>query len=105
LNGSWPRSPNVKKRQTHYTRLCTLAAEEFIRRFLQHILPEGRVKVRYHGFFSPGQRRRLDQLRQQLGGLQAPECLPPIEPPETLDPAAAVGPPTSAASSTLSYLW
>jgi len=73
------------------TRLCTLAAEEFIRRFLQHILPKGWVKVRYYGFFSPGQRQRLAQLRQWLGGLQAPECLPPTEPLETRDPAAADG--------------
>jgi len=74
------------------TRLCTLAAEEFIRRFLQHILPKGWVKVRYYGFFSPGQRQRLDQLRQRLGGLQAPNSLPPTESLETRDPAAADGP-------------
>ena len=74
------------------TRLCTLAAEEFIRRFLQHILPKGWVKVRYYGFFSPGQRQRLDELRQRLGGLQAAKCPPPIEPLETRDPAAADGP-------------
>jgi ribosomal protein L37AE/L43A len=74
------------------TWLCTLAAEEFIRRFLQHILPKGWVKVRYYGFFSPGQRQRLDQLRQRLGGFQAPECLQPFEPLETRDPAAVDGP-------------
>ena len=45
---------------------CTLAAEEFIRRFLQHVLPKGFVKVRYYGFLSPGQRSRLAALRQQL---------------------------------------
>ena len=28
---------------------CALSVEEFIRRFLQHILPKGFVKVRYHG--------------------------------------------------------
>jgi hypothetical protein len=37
---------------TGRTRLCTLKAEEFIRRFLQHVLPKGFVKVRYYGFFS-----------------------------------------------------
>jgi len=74
------------------TRLCTLAAEEFIRRFLQHILPKGWVKVRYYGFFSPGQRQRLAQLRQRLGGLRAPDSVPPTESLETRDPAAADGP-------------
>jgi hypothetical protein len=46
--------------------ICTLAAGEFIRRFLQHVLPKGFVKVRYYGFFSSGLRKRLAVLRQQL---------------------------------------
>jgi len=52
---------------TGQERLCTLAAEEFIRRFLQHILPKGFVKVRYYGFFSSGSRPHLAVVRQQLG--------------------------------------
>jgi hypothetical protein len=52
---------------TGQERLCTLDAEEFIRRFLQHILPKGFVKVRYYGFFSSGSRPRLTAIRQQLG--------------------------------------
>jgi len=52
---------------TGQEQLCTLAAEEFIRRFLQHILPKGFVKVRYYGFFSSGSRQRLATIRQQLG--------------------------------------
>jgi hypothetical protein len=46
---------------------CMLPVEEFIRRFLQHVLPKGFVKVRYYGFFSSGLRPRLAALRQQLG--------------------------------------
>ena len=49
------------------TRSCTLGAEEFIRRFLQHVLPKGFVKVRYYGFFSPSKRRYLPRLRRLLG--------------------------------------
>ena len=45
---------------------CTVAAEEFIRRFLQHVLPLGFSKVRYYGFFSPGKRATLAQIRQLL---------------------------------------
>ena len=56
-------------------RLCTLPAEEFIRRFLQHVLPKGFVKVRYYGFLSSGCRQRLAALRHQLGDL--PADLPP----------------------------
>ena len=43
-------------------RLCTVTVMEFMRRFLQHVLPKGFVKVRYYGFFSPGQRARLRQI-------------------------------------------
>jgi len=45
---------------------CTLGAEDFIHRFLQHVLPKGFVKVRYYGLFSPGLRKPLAILRQQL---------------------------------------
>jgi hypothetical protein len=51
---------------TGQLKLCTLSAEEFIHRFLQHVLPKGFVKVRYFGFFAPGCRIRLAALRQQL---------------------------------------
>jgi hypothetical protein len=47
--------------------ICTLSAPEFIRRFLQHVLPKGFVKVRYYGFLAPGCRQRLALLRQLLG--------------------------------------
>jgi hypothetical protein len=46
-------------------RTCALSVEEFIRRFLQHVLPKGFVKVRYYGFLSPGLRPRLAALRLQ----------------------------------------
>jgi hypothetical protein len=47
--------------------MCTLPAEEFIRRFLQHVLPKGFVKVRDYGFLSSGCRQRLAAICQQLG--------------------------------------
>jgi len=47
-------------------RRCTLTAEEFIRRFLQHVLPRGFVKVRYYGFLSSAVRPKLLSLRIQL---------------------------------------
>jgi hypothetical protein len=56
----------------------TLPAEEFIRRFLQHILPKGFQKVRDYGLFSSGQRVRLTQARQLLGQTPPP---PPTETP------------------------
>lgn len=51
---------------TGQVRLCTLDAAEFIRRFLQHVLPRHFVKVRYYGFLSSAWRQRLIVLRRQL---------------------------------------
>jgi hypothetical protein len=52
--------------KTGKTRLCSPSADEFIRRFLQHILPRGFVKVRYFGLFSHSYRSKLADLRQRL---------------------------------------
>ena len=41
----------------------TLPAEECIRRFLQHVLPKGFIKVRSYGFLSPSRRPALAQIR------------------------------------------
>jgi hypothetical protein len=56
------------------SKLCTLSAEEFLRRFLQHVLPKGFVKVRYYGLFAPGQRGRLQQARALLAGAEPGEA-------------------------------
>ncbi len=48
------------------TKFCTLPADKFIHRFLQHVLPKGFVKVRYYGLFSPAHRQKLAALRAQL---------------------------------------
>lgn len=74
-----------RDRATRHWKTRTLPAEEFIRRFLQHVLPKGFQKVRYYGFFSPGQRHRLQQARQLLGAacppLSAPAAQAPAQPP------------------------
>ena len=44
-------------------RSMTLTALEFIRRFLQHVLPTGFPKVRHYGFLSPASRLDLDAVR------------------------------------------
>jgi hypothetical protein len=68
---------------------CTLPVLEFLRRFLQHILPKGFVKVRYYGLFRVGKRRSLRRLRSQLQLLQhlAAESVPP---PATREGSARV---------------
>jgi hypothetical protein len=44
----------------------TVSAEEFIRRFLQHVLPTGVHKVRYYGLWSPSYRENLSKVQQIL---------------------------------------
>ena len=44
----------------------TVSAGEFIRRFLQHVLPAGVHKVRYYGLWSPSNRKKLLELQQIL---------------------------------------
>jgi hypothetical protein len=44
-------------------RKMTLDAMEFIRRFLQHVLPAGFQKVRHYGFLSPNSRIALEAVR------------------------------------------
>ncbi|MHC4546359.1 MAG: IS91 family transposase [Planctomycetota bacterium] len=48
------------------TKTMTVSAEEFIRRFLQHVLPKGVHKVRYYGLWSPSHRKNLSKARQIL---------------------------------------
>ena len=52
--------------ETGAEKRCTLGAEEFIHRFLQHVLPKNFVKVRYYGLFAPTLRARLTALRHSL---------------------------------------
>ena len=52
--------------QTGQRKTCTVSVEEFIRRFLQHVLPKGFCKVRYYGFFGPAKRKTLSQVRELL---------------------------------------
>ncbi len=47
-------------------RTMILDVLEFIRRFLQHVLPSGFMKVRYFGVFSPSFRLDLDNIRARI---------------------------------------
>ena len=72
----------------------TLDAPEFLRRFLQHVLPAGFQKVRHYGFLSPGSGTLLEAVRWLItlhkGGvftLLAMLTAPPAEPPSPRCPA------------------
>jgi hypothetical protein len=55
-----------KESATQRVRTSTLTTEEFIRRFLEHVLPQRFVKVRYYGLSSPANRDLLLEARKQL---------------------------------------
>jgi hypothetical protein len=72
---------------TGQLKLCTLSAEKFMQRFLQHVLPRGFVKVRYYGFFGATLRSRLVSIQQHLGKLTATISSEKAHPPTSPTPA------------------
>ena len=52
--------------RTRETRRMTLPAQDFIARFLQHVLPRGFSKIRYYGLLSPSAGKDLERARQLL---------------------------------------
>jgi len=73
----------------HSTRVrtMTLPIMEFMRRFLQHVLPRGFMKIRYYGFLSPTSSVSLEDVKARIEmasgfALAAPEA--PSEPPAAL---------------------
>lgn len=87
-----------KDPKTHQQRYQTLSAEEFIRRFLQHVLPYRFVKVRYYGFLAPGNRQILEKIRQLTGVAHkdTQDTKPKIDPtaPQTTNPGTDASPKT-----------
>jgi len=44
----------------------SLSADEFIKRFLYHVLPAGFHKIRHYGFLGNGKKKKLQELREGL---------------------------------------
>jgi hypothetical protein len=77
----------------HKSRLLTLSADEFIRRFLLHTLPPGFQRIRYFGFLASRFRQQKLALCRRLLSHPITELLPagsaeaslaPLLPPQTL---------------------
>jgi hypothetical protein len=54
---------SYRKSGSNRWRKMTVDGHEFVRRFLQHVLPTGFQKVRHYGFLSPNSRISLDLVR------------------------------------------
>ena len=86
---------NYKDSQDAQWRRLTLSALEFLRRFLQHVLPKGFQRVRYYGWLSPAATRRWERILALLDGKPRQPCpavpqLPPLC-PQCHQPMAHLG--------------
>jgi hypothetical protein len=77
--------------RTQVIRRATLSGVEFLRRFVQHVLPRRCAKVRYYGLWSPTRRSDLERARQLLRPSPAPS--PPALSPATPTPPSTALPP------------
>jgi hypothetical protein len=73
-----------KERKSSRWRTCRLSGHEFMRRFLQHVLPKGLHKVRYFGLWHPSKRAKAAQVRLRL---QLDQTNPPVAQPAEPQPA------------------
>jgi Putative transposase len=63
---------SYRDRKNHNKRnVMRLQTEEFIRRFLLHVIPKGFMRVRHFGFLANNAKERLSKCRQLLGLLPA----------------------------------
>jgi hypothetical protein len=60
-------------------KVMTVAAEEFIRRFLQHAVPPGFQRIRYYGFLANCHRARKLELCRQLLATTCSLLLPSLQ--------------------------
>jgi hypothetical protein len=72
---------DYRDKQQPYGKVMTLAVDEFIRRFLMHVLPSGFHRIRHYGLFANGGRAENIARARQL--LQVPE--PPPQPSDIGD--------------------
>jgi hypothetical protein len=68
-------------------KVMTVSADEFLRRFLIHVLPKGLVRIRHFGLFA--NRRRSDALEHCRVLLRATTCADTPQPPSLRCPACS----------------
>jgi hypothetical protein len=70
-------------------RTMTLAADEFIRRFLLHVLPKGFHRIRHYGLLaSPGCKANIARARELIAAPMPVVDLPATQ--DTVDPNAQI---------------
>ena len=72
--------------------VMTLATDEFIRRFLAHVLPKGFHRIRHYGLLAASSRKTSIQLARQLLDVASPPDDPePTEPADQRPPCPCCG--------------
>ena len=72
--------------------VMTLPADEFIRRFLLHVLPRGFHRIRHYGLLAGSTRKaHLEHARQMLAVARPAADETPIEPPDARPPCPCCG--------------
>lgn len=83
---------NAEKDPERKYKEAELSAEEFLKRYLNHVLPRGYHRIRNYGFLSNGRKRKnLEIIRSQLPEPEADSGLEAPEDPERLCPACKKG--------------
>ena len=75
-----------RKSHSQRSRILALDVMEFIRRFLQHVLPTGFMKIRYYGFMNPNCAVPLHRIRGLIElsyGFAVDLPVPEVEPPSS----------------------
>ena len=85
-----------KHRASNRWRRTRLSGHEFMRRFLQHVLPKGLHKVRYYGLWHPSKRQEAAKVRLLL--LLQPESAGMAAQPSTAAGASDTGLPEAGAA-------
>ena len=67
-------------------RTCKLAVLDFIRRYMQHVLPKGFMKIRHYGFFSGKCSISIEQIRKMIAlACDQLRKMLPVQPPEKIN--------------------
>ena len=86
------RYKDYRRAGANRQQVMTLPADEFIRRFLLHVLPTGFHRIRHYGLLAGGTRKdSLALARRLLAVAPPPEDTAPEEPPDTRPPCPCCG--------------
>lgn len=86
------RYKDYRRDSAERQQVMTLATDEFIRRFLIHVLPRGFHRIRHYGLLASSTHRDAMALARRLLGVAAPiDELEPDEPPDHRPPCPCCG--------------